>query len=638
MKSRICSKMSVSFVCIILTLLSLPLFAATTKRVSISSTGSQGDAYSSNYPIPSISADGKYIAFNTGTAQLSPGDTDYSSDIFVRNQVKKTTELISISSNGVKSNGSSRSPSISADGRYVAFVSNSGNLVPDDTNNIGDIFVHDRIQGMTELISFSSSGMQGDRESGYNGPSISADGRYVAFASRATNLIPGDVNDEVDIFVRDRVAGTTELVSVSSAGIHGNNESAYGVDISGDGRYIVFTSRASNLVTGDTNGYDDVFIRDRLLNTTEIVSISSAGEIGDFISEDGSISDDGRYVAFSSRAHNLVQGNLYGDQEIYIRDRLLGTTKMINYSSSGIQGNGYHRLPSISADGRYVAFQSDSTNLVANDINTDADIFIRDLLTETTEIVSVSSTGEQTFRSGNDRPALNADGRYVVFASSADNLVPGDTNKATDVFVRDRSDAPSDTYLTPNSGTVVINRKTMFTSTYTDSNGYVNIKSCYLMLNRGAAAFGAGYAFYDCVKNKLYLRKPNESVMLGGFAPGSMNIIDNGCIVLDCANTTIFRNGSTLMINWSVILKSYFEGDKCAAMLQVTNKTGQADTWEQMGDFAVISGTAPINVSLLQYNSGIITLYADPAGYNNIKSCYLMLNKGTALTGSGYLY
>jgi Tol biopolymer transport system component len=404
----------------------------TTELVSVSSAGVQGN--SSSYGTPSISADGRYVAFYSPASNLVSGDTNGSVDIFVRDRQTGTTELVSVSSSGVQGNGSSYSPSISADGRYVAFYSLASNLVTADTNLYEDVFVRDRQAGTTERVSVSSAGAQGNSSS-YT-PSISADGRYVAFRSYATNLVSGNVNGYSDIFVRDRQTGTTTRVSVANAGYEGNNDSS-SPSISADGRYVAFASLASNLVSGagDTNGVEDIFVRDRQTGTTERVSVSSAGTQGNGASSSPSISADGRYVAFYSLASNLVSGDTNGTFDIFVRDRQTGTTELVSVSSSGVQGNSASSSPSISADGRYVAFYSPASNLVSGDTNGSADIFVRDRQTGTTGLASVSSTGAQG-NGASYTPTISADGRYVAFYSPASNLVSGDTNGSADIFVR----------------------------------------------------------------------------------------------------------------------------------------------------------------------------------------------------------
>jgi Tol biopolymer transport system component len=414
-----------------------------TLRASVGSSGAQGDS-SSFYS--SISADGRILAFESSSTNLVPGDTNGWQDIFVRDRQSGVTERVSVHSSGAEGNDQSYAPSISADGRTVAFESYASTLVDGDTNGVPDIFVRDRLLGTTERVSLASSGGQAD-DSSFD-PSISADGRYVAFESLATNLVSGDTNGCFDVFVRDRLFGTTERVSVDSSGAQGDGNSGYDsfLSISADGRYVAFQSVATNLVGGDTNGVPDVFVRDRLFGTTERVSVDSSGTQGDDNSGVPSISADGRTVAFYSAATNLVGGDTNGSWDVFVRDRQLGTTERVSVSSSGAQGNGFSFTPSISADGRTVAFGSIATDLVGGDTNGTYDVFARDRAGGTTERVSLASSGVQG--DADSHPAsISADGRCVTFFSAAASLVPGDTNSSYDVLIRDRTGGTSFTSL-----------------------------------------------------------------------------------------------------------------------------------------------------------------------------------------------
>ena len=242
-----------------------------------------------------------------------------------------TITRVSVDSAGNQGNRDSYSPSISADGRFVAFTSLASNIVPGDTNNTFDIFVRDRLTNTTTRVSVDSAGNQGNSFS--NSPSISADGRFVAFTSEASNIVPGDTNSKPDIFVRDRLTNTTTRVSVDSAGNQGNDGSN-SPSISADGRFVAFNSDASNLVPEDTNGYRDIFVRDTLTNTTTLVSVDSAGNQGNFFSFTPSISADGRFVAFSSFASNIVPGDTNNTDDIFVVDTS-STPKVIN----GTPGN-----------------------------------------------------------------------------------------------------------------------------------------------------------------------------------------------------------------------------------------------------------------------------------------------------------
>ena len=378
----------------------------------------------------------------------------------------QVTQRVSVDSGGAQGNTYSLAPSTSADGRYVAFVSHATNLVPGDTNGVEDVFVRDRLSGATEWVSVDSGGAQGNNASGVGGvffkTSISADGRYVAFASYATNLVPGDTNGFTDVFVHDRLSGATERMSVDSGGAQGNSDGGLfgGISISADGRYVAFASDAANLVPGDTNGAFDIFVHDRLSGATERVSVDSGGAQGN--SDSGlsggiSISADGRYVAFESLASNLVPGDTNGVADVFLRDLQNNSTEMVSADSSGAQGNDSSFSPSMTADGRYVAFASFATNLVPGDTNGFTDVFVRNRSIGTTERLSLSSGWAQ----GNDDssrfdgPSISADGRFVAFTSFARNLVSGDTNGWEDVFIRDRNEMGFTSLCDPGVGGVI---------------------------------------------------------------------------------------------------------------------------------------------------------------------------------------
>jgi Tol biopolymer transport system component len=323
---------------------------------------------------PSISADGRYVAFESDAANLVAGDNNDEIDVFVRDLRTETTEIVSVSSDGAAADTFCELPAISANGRYVAFQSASDTLVENSGGQREDIFVHDRVTGQTTLASVDSD----ERESAGRsfGPSISKDGRYVAFYSAADDLVPGDENGRADIFVRDRKKGTTILVSVDSAEAQGNDDSAVG-QISGSGRYVAFWSEATNLVTGDTNGTRDIFVRDLRKGTTVRASVSSDGTEGNALSNEPAISPDGRFVAFSSNATNLVPGDQNGLTDVFVRDLKRRVTYRISVDANGLESNLPSATPTLSDKGRFAAFQSGGTALVPGDTNDELDVFVR---------------------------------------------------------------------------------------------------------------------------------------------------------------------------------------------------------------------------------------------------------------------
>ncbi len=332
---------------------------------------------------------------------------------------------------GTQGNDGSYNPSISADGRYVAFQSYASNLVTGDTNGFGDIFVHDRNTQVTTRVSVNSSGIQASNNSYY--PSISGDGRYVAFWSTATNLVPGDTNGFDDVFLHDRNTGQTTRISVNSTGIQANSHS-YDPSVSADGRYVAFRSFASDLVTGDTNGFQDVFVHDTTTGQTTRVSVNSIGMDGTGPSGSPSISGDGRFMAFDSSAPDLVTGDTNGWTDVFVHDRNVQVTTRVSVATGGSQATGGSSRPSISADGRYVAFESYASDLVTGDIDGNLDIYVHDRLTGQTSRVSVTTGGTEV-TGVSDSASISGDGRQVAFLSDATDLVSGDTNGFKDVFV-----------------------------------------------------------------------------------------------------------------------------------------------------------------------------------------------------------
>ncbi|EGK83713.1 calcium-binding protein [Microcoleus vaginatus PCC 9802] len=425
--------------------------------VSVDSAGNLGNRGSYN---PSISADGRFVAFSSLASNIVPGDTNNSFDIFVRDTLTNTTTRVSVDSAGNQADRNSGSPSISADGRFVAFNSDASNIVAGDTNNTYDIFVRDTLTNTTTRLSVDSAGNPGNSNS--TTPSISADGRFVAFSSLASNIVPGDTNSSYDIFVRDTLTNTTTRLCFDSANNQGNSGSG-SPSISADGRFVAFSSFASNIVPGDTNSESHIFVRDTLTNTTTRVSLDSAGNQADRFYYNPSISADGRFVAFSSLASNIVPGDTNNSFDIFVRDTLTNTTTGVSVDSAGNPGNLQSGSPSISADGRFVAFSSNASNIVPGDTNNSRDIFVRDTLTNITTRVSVGLAGNQ----GNilsSSPSISADGRFVAFSSNASNIVPGDTNNTDDIFVVDTSRTPNvingtdgNDNLTGTSGNDIIN-------------------------------------------------------------------------------------------------------------------------------------------------------------------------------------
>lgn len=395
-------------------------------RVSFTSDGGQTNKYSRD---PSISNDGRYVAFMSGASNLVPRDTNEVTDIFVHDRQTRQTTRVSFAGGG-EANQTSVNPSISGDGNYVVFWSEASNLVINDTNGLSDIFVYDqqtkqiaRIRAASEFILATDA------------PSVSNNGRYIAFSSEASDLVSGDTNQTDDVFVHDRQTGQTTRVSVSSGGIQADGPS-WEPTISEDGRYIAFQSFADNLVGSDTNDSPDMFMHDRQTGQTTRVSVASDGSQANDWSYDVAISGNGRYVTFTSKASNLVSNDTNPIIDLFVHDRETRQTVRLSVGLNGTQANADLNDPVISDDGRYIAFYSWASNLVNNDTNGVADVFVYDRQIGRTIGTSLTTNGlpanERSFG-----PSVSANGRYVAFYSSASNLVNGDTNGHEDVFVSD---------------------------------------------------------------------------------------------------------------------------------------------------------------------------------------------------------
>jgi len=405
-----------------------------TIRVSLTSESLQANNDSGS---PAISPDGYFLTFDSIANDLIYGDENGTSDVFLH-IFGISTEMVSKTSSNSPGNAGSYYPSISNYGNHVAFVSEATDLVSDDTNGFDDVFVYDRILGLLTRISVPSTQPQ-DSVS----PSISSDGRFVAFVSAASNLVVGDSNGKSDVFVHDRQTATTTRVSLHSNGSQANSDS-YNPSISGDGRYVAFHSDASNLADGDSNVQSDIFVHDRQSGLTVRVSLDSNEIQANNSSYNASISSNGEFVAFESTASNLVSGDNNGFNDVFIRDLINGTTTRLSVDSNEAQSNGPSYRPSISGDGLFVAFESEATNLVVGDANGGTDIFVRDIHAGTTTRVSVASNGDESNWYAN-YPSISGNGRFIVFASAATNLVVGDTNNISDIFMHDRQSGTTKT-------------------------------------------------------------------------------------------------------------------------------------------------------------------------------------------------
>jgi Tol biopolymer transport system component len=380
-------------------------------RVSLSSTGAQANDWSER---ASISADGRFVAFASAATNLVPG-FPIPNSVLVRDMAARTTSRVSVTSSGVPIDRQQFFPAISANGRFVVFYTDASNVLPGDANRDSDVFVHDRATGATTAASVNSAGEMAVGPSGESlasvEPVVNADGRFVAFTSNAINFDAGIFRG---IFVHDHVTGTTTRVSVSSAGDF-NASGAGSPAISQDGRFVTFWCVCANLVPGDTNQQSDIFVRDRATATTTRVSVSSGGTEANGGSRLSAISADGRFVAFDSQASNLVPGDTNGAVDVFLRDRAAGTTTKISAPREG------GSWPDISADGRFIAF----TAFIARPYDP---VFLHDRGTGETRIIAP----------GGGNPRLSGDGHFVAFATEWP-LDPADTNDKADIYIHDRT-------------------------------------------------------------------------------------------------------------------------------------------------------------------------------------------------------
>jgi len=408
-------------------------------RISLDSGGHEGNGPSVLFGLPgSLSADGRYVAFGSDATNLVSGDTNAATDIFVHDNVTGATVRVSVDSSGVEANGVSLWPAISGDGRFVTFSSLADNLVASDTNKTYDVFRHDRDpdangifdegNGVTIRVSVDSSGAEG--KVGGENSSISAGGNLVVFDSYSDNLVASDKNQTYDVFLHDCTTGVTTRITKG-----GNNLSVW-PSISANENVIAFTSWASNLVPGDTNHGQDVFVYDRTAQTTTRVSVDSSGNEA-WGQGPSPLSHDGSIVAFMSGASNLVAGDTNGKTDVLVHDQTSGATTRESVDPGGVQFSDDSDNPSLSGDGNVVTFMRHVLKLGSQGwYPADFRPFARDRAADTTRALNFNCGGVAADGDGM-YPAVSDDGRFVGFMSYADDLISGDTNTSGDVFLYD---------------------------------------------------------------------------------------------------------------------------------------------------------------------------------------------------------
>ena len=420
--------------------------ASAADLVSVNRGGTDSGNGASDYP--KFSADGRLVVFSSKASDLVDTDTNGAQDIFVRDLASGTTTLVSVNRTGTDSgNSGTGSFDISANGRFVVFKSKASDLIAADTDGTWNIFVRDLVGGTTTLVSINRDGTA-SCNSGTGSFDISADGRFVVFESDASDLVDTDTNYDWDIYVRDLENGTTTLVSLNREGTDAGNSTSMEPQISADGRFVAFISMAGDLVAMDTNWNWNIYVRDLENGTTTLASVNHEGTasgsgnsgcdspISAPFKHTRMISADGRFVVFESDANDLVATDTNRTWDIFVRDLVEGTTTLVSVNREGTDAGNYDSSYSeISADGRFVSFASEADDLVATDTNGERDVFVRDLVKGTTTLVSVNRAGTDSCSDGAFGPEISADGRRVAFMSSGSDLVAADTNGVSDVFV-----------------------------------------------------------------------------------------------------------------------------------------------------------------------------------------------------------
>jgi len=398
-----------------------------------------------------FSADGSKLMFSSSSTNLIVPDLNILRDIYWLDRTAGVMLRVSQSSAGVQANGGAAAAGISADGRFVLFNSDADNLVPEgDTNMSTDLFLHDTWLRTTIRASVGTGGTQANAGAAY--AVLSADGRTVVCYSSSTNLVPGDSNGVEDIFLHDWMASVTTRISVGEAGAEANS-SSFNPDVSGDGRFIAFVTTATNILTPDTNGLGtDIIVVDRQTGTVRRANVNTQGmqSLGEV--DDPHLSTDGRYVCFETATSDLYVPDNNNATDVFVHDLVLGTTRPVSATAAGVIGNFTSRDATMSGDGRFIAFESFATNLVAGDTAT-PDIFVKDMLQGTLTKVSQNTAGVPS-NGWSRRPDISPDGLHIAFESFGTNLVAGDPSSAIDVFVRECSPSPPVAYCVPklNSG------------------------------------------------------------------------------------------------------------------------------------------------------------------------------------------
>jgi hypothetical protein len=406
------------------------------KRIDV-----RASSYSSIPTQSSISDDGRYVVFSSTIDGMVLEDSNGKEDVFIYDVSTDTLSLIL--PNSTKSN---YDPVISADGNFISYILITP--VNENTNNY-DAYLYDRVNNTHLLISKNSAGEHFDKST-WNA-NVSADGSFVTLNTRSSNITPYDTYNNRDVYLLNRTSSSVQLVSGHTPS--SNDSSGDIVSLSADGRYVAFSSKATNLIADDNNSKRDIFVKDRRTGFIERVSISSSGDEGSSDSDNPSISDDGRFVVFESFSA-FISADTNAKIDIYLHDRLNHITQIIS-KNGATESNGHSTRASISATGRYVVFKSEADNLVSGDSNNKTDVFIKDLITDSIERVSVASDDSEANGAVNMSATVSADGRYVAFRSNSTSLSSVDLNGKPNIFLRDRTAHKTTCISVPYDGTLI---------------------------------------------------------------------------------------------------------------------------------------------------------------------------------------
>lgn len=379
-----------------------------------------------NASLAALSADGSRVVFRSAATNIVANDTNGNTDVFLFDVATGETTLVSAGLLGEGADDHSDRPAISADGAYVVFVSGATDLIVGDSNARDDVFLYEVATGITTKV-----GPAAASDGHASDPAISGDGQFVVFESRATNLVAGDTNGDQDIFLYDVANDTTTRVSVDSSGGQ-SDASSHEPEISADGLWVVYHSSSAVLVAGDTNSLTDVFLYGVTAGTTTRVSVDSLGAEADGTSDRASVSGDGGRVEYQSDATNLVAGDTNARQDIFVYDMVAGTTTRVSVDSVGAEANDASKEAVISDDGEFVVFESGATNLVAGDTNGLADVFMYELATGTLTRESLDGLGGELAGSSDD-PTTSGDAGFVAFDNFA-ALIPSDASPSRDIY------------------------------------------------------------------------------------------------------------------------------------------------------------------------------------------------------------